>query len=144
MTVLEKQAVGGFEQQSSGTGFRKYLIVGLAALVLGTGVGWIATQVAGSGPGTLSTSNVAQVRAAQQVELMQLQWVAQVNATKGNDLVERYARAHAAELAAVQDQRSADMAQHQSDLFWSSIATINEQRPLDMVVYKYGLSSASD
>lgn len=141
MTVLEKQAVGGFEKQRSETGFRKYLMVGLAALVLGSGLAWTATKVVGSETGTLNPSGIAEFHAAEQVELMRLQWVAQVNATKGNDLVERYGRAHAAEVAPIYAQRASDMAVHQSDLFLASVTRINEQRAGDMVEFKYGLSS---
>ena len=144
MTVLEKQAVGGFEKQRSDTGFRKYFVVGLAALVLGSGLAWTAIRVVGSETDTLNPSGIAEFRAAEQVELMRLQWAAQVNATKGNDLVERYARAHAAEVAPVYAQRGSDMAAHQSGLFLASVTRINEQRARDMVEFKYGLSSTED
>ena len=142
MTVLEKQAVGGFERQRSETGFRKYLIVGLAALVLGSGLAWTATRLVGSDEAALNPSGIAEFRAAEQADLMRLQWVAQVNATKGNDLVQRYAGIYAAEVASIHAQRASEMAAHQSDMFLASVTRINEQRAQDMVDFKYGLSSS--
>ena len=141
MTVLEKQAVGGFEKQRSATEFRKYLMVGLAALVLGSGLAWAATEMVGSEANTLNPSGIAEFRASEQAELMRLQWVAEVNATKGSDVVERFARAHKVEIAAISEQRAADMAGHQSLVFWASVGSITGQSAQDMVDFKYGISS---
>lgn len=144
MTVLEKQAVGGFEKQRSETGFGKYLIVGLAALVLGSAIAWGGIQSFGSETATFDASQIAEFRAAEQAELMELQWVAQVNATKGSDLVERYAQMHGARIAEIQAQRAAELVGQQSNLFAEAVRAINAQRAQDMLEFRYGLTSATD
>ncbi len=144
MTVLEKQAVGGFEKQRSETGFRKYLMVGMAALVLGFGLAWAGTNLVDPDTASLDPSGIAEFRAAEQVELMRLQWVAQVNATKGQDLVQRYAGMHAAHVAEIQAQRAADMVEQQSNAFQSSVMAVRGQGARDMVAFKYGQASIDE
>ena len=143
MTVIEKKAAGGFEQQGATSRVGGYIAIGLAALVIGTGVGWTTVQLVDSGATDLGPAEVAEIRATEQAELMQLQWVAQVNATKGSDFVDRYAGMYAARIAEIQVQRADDLVARFRNQHAAAVAA-QGQRAQDMVEFRYGLSSATD
>lgn len=142
MTALGEKAATGVATQRSGIG--KYVGVGLLALALGVGAVVAAVQITGSAPSSSTPAEIADVRAAQYVSYLQAQWLAQVQNTRGNDMVERFAGANAARVAEIQSQRAQDMVDHLTAQNAARLTGIHEQRAQDMVDHKWGGTALPD
>ncbi len=138
MTALREKAATGVATQRSGIG--KYIGVGLLALALGVGAVVAAIQITGSAPSSSSSTpaEIADVRAAQYVSYLEAQWFAQVQNTRANDMVNRFAGANAARVAEIQSQRAQDMVDHLTAQNAARLTGIHEQRAQDMVDHKRG------
>ena len=136
MTALREKAATGVATQRSGIG--KYIGVGLLALALGVGAVVAAVQITGSAPSSPTPAEIADVRAAQYVSYLQAQWLAQVQNTRANDMVNRFAGANAARVAEIQSQRAQDMVDHLTAQNAARLTEIHEQRAQDMVDHRWG------
>ena len=136
MTALREKAATGVATQRSGIG--QYIGVGLLALALGVGAVVAAVQITGSASSSPTPAEIADVRAAQYVSYLEAQYWAQVENTRANDMVNRFAGANAARVAEIQRQRAQDMVDHLTAQNAARLPGIEEQRAADMVTFRRG------
>ena len=137
MTVLEKKAASGVD----GSRLAQYVGVAIVAGAVGIAASLGITNLVATD--SLSVAEIHQIRSEQFAEMAQNQWIAQVNATKGADLVEAYRGAFMARVAAIQSQRAQDLVEHHADSYRAQLALVNEQRAQDRVDFRYGLSGTA-
>jgi hypothetical protein len=135
MTVLHRRVTTGGKT----VGMSAYIIVGFLALGMGIG---IAVGVRGLvGVESVNPSEIAAVRADEFAELMQNHWIAEVNATKSEDLVSHHRNAFYAGVALTESQRAQDLADHLEGQFNAKLFEIQLQRSEDMATYRFGGST---
>ena len=138
MTVLEKKAASGVEGKKLG----RYLGVAVLAGAIGVAAAIGFTNAVEFDD--LSPSQIAQIRAGDQVDYQYNQWLARVEATRSAEQIGRFEGAFMANVARIQTQRAADMVEHYTNQNSARAAGIAEQRAADMVEFKYGWGESTD
>ena len=132
MAVLQEQVAGGRTGRIS---FR-YIGVAVLALVIGVGATLGARELLATTPA--SSAEIASIRWDKYAEMSQNQWIAQVNATRGEDLVAFYRNAFLAGAAEIQTQRAEALVEHLTNQHWAQIRVAYAERAQDMVDFHYG------
>jgi hypothetical protein len=134
MAVLQEQVAGGLTGRIN----LKYIGVAALALAIGVGATFGVRELATSEP---SSAQIASMRWDEYAEMSQHQWIAQVNATRGQDLVDFYRNAFYARAADIQAQRATGYVEHLTNQHWAQVRAANDQRAQDMVDFRYGSGS---
>ena len=81
------------------------------------------------------------MRSNEYVEMAQNRWIAQVNATRGEDLVAFYRNSFLAQAGELQAQRAQALVEHLTNQHWARIRAADATRAQDMVEFRYGSGS---
>jgi hypothetical protein len=103
MAVLQEQVAGGVAGRIN----LRYLGVAVLALAVGVGATLGVNSLIGSDDP--SPAQIASVRWDEYADMAQNRWIAQVNATDGDDLVAFYRSSFLARAGEIQAQRAQDM-----------------------------------
>ncbi|GEM_PF-6433075 len=132
MAVLQEQVAGGVGGRIN----LRYVAVAVLALAIGVGVTLgVKSLVAASDPGP---ARIASMGWDEYVEMSQNRWIAQVNATRGEDLVAFYRNTFLAQAGEIQAQRAEAQVEHLTNQQWAKIRVAQAQRGQDMVHFGYG------
>jgi hypothetical protein len=113
----------------------------VAVLALAIGVGGtlgVNSLVTASDP---SPARIESVRWDEYAEAAQNRWIAQVNATRGEDLVASSRYPFLARVGEIQAQRAQALVEHLTNQYWAQIRAANATRAQDMVDIHYGSGS---
>ena len=135
MAVLQEQVAGGVGGRIN----LRYVAVAVLAVAIGVGATLgVTSLVATSDP---SPTRIASMRWDEYVEMAQNRWIAEVNATRGEDLVAFYRNPFLARAGEIQAQRAQALVEHLTNQHWAQIRAANAQRAQDMVDFHYGSGS---
>jgi hypothetical protein len=135
MAVLQEQVAGGVAGRIN----LRYLAVAVLALAIGVGATVGVNSLRGSDDP--SRTQIASVRWDDYVEMSQNRWIAQVNATRGEDLVAFYRNSFLARAGEIQAQRAEALVGHLANQHWAETSAARAQRTQDMVDFRYGSGS---